>query len=88
MDAEWQSDLLLLQLQFVTWNVTEHFSFYFKKKKNPAKDHTFKAASITALQRSFGKIPKCISWFQSCSMDQGDRRLELCLIAKVSFWLH
>lgn len=33
MDAEWQSDLLLLQLQFVTWNVTEHFSFYFKKKK-------------------------------------------------------
>lgn len=33
MDAEWQSDLLLLQLQFVTWNVTEHFSFYFRKKK-------------------------------------------------------
>jgi len=32
MDAEWQSDLLLLQLQFVTWNVTEHFSFYFTKK--------------------------------------------------------
>lgn len=75
MDAEWQSDLLLLQLQFVTWNVTEHFSFYLKKKKSPAKDHTFKTASIRALQRSFDKIPKYISWFQSCSMDRGDRRL-------------
>lgn len=37
MDAEWQSDLLLLQLQFVTWNVTEHFSFYFNKKKIPQR---------------------------------------------------
>lgn len=74
MDAEWQSDLLLLQLQFVTWNVTENFSFYFKKKINPAKDQTFKAASLRVLQ-SFDKIPKCISWFQSCSMDWGDRRL-------------
>lgn len=59
MDAEWQSDLLLLQLQFVTWNVTEHFSFYFKKK-NPTKDHTFKAASVQTLQSSFDKILKCI----------------------------
>lgn len=75
MDAEWQSDLLLLQLQFVTWNVTEHFSFYFKKKNNnPTKDHTFKAASVRVLQ-SFDKIPKRVSWFQSRSTDRGDRRL-------------
>lgn len=60
MDAEWQSDLLLLQLQFATWNVTEHFSFYFNKKKNPTKDHTFKAASVQTLQSSFDKIPKYI----------------------------
>lgn len=39
MDAEWQSDLLLLQLQFVTWNVTEHFSFYFNKKKSHKGSH-------------------------------------------------
>lgn len=88
-DAEWQSDLLLLQLQFVTWNVTEHFSFrcvlFFL---NPTKDYTIKVASIGALHKNFDKILKCISQFQSYNTEQSGRRLKLCLTAEGSFWLH
>lgn len=93
MDAEWQSDLLLLQLQFVTWNVTEHFSFHCSFVfvcfcLNPTKNYTFKVASIGTLHKNFDKILNCISQFQSYNTEQSGRRLKLCLTAEGSFWLH
>lgn len=75
MDAEWQSDLLLLQLQFVTWNVTGHFSFPFFFFFNPTKDHTFKTDSMEVLHENFDKILNCILQFQLSNMDCCGRRL-------------